>query len=201
MHENSIFSYTYHMPVMNNAIHLYITRNKDNKDTRNCEKILLYYQGTLNNALVGSLTQYLRKKLDRSKPSHWKVHTIFTEMAQNIALYSADRAIFDKNEAIGLVLVKEYKDTYEITTTNLVTQQQVYLLKTRCEEINNLNTEELRKFKNQLLEKSTEINRKAGANIGLVQVALIAKNKLDYHILPLDTERAVFQVSVSVAKS
>ena len=69
--------------------------------------------------------------------------------------------------------------------------QSINDLKIKLEEINNLETKEIRNVYRQMLS-SAEFSTKGGAGLGLIEMAKKTGNKLDYDFVPLDDELFIF---------
>ena len=70
-------------------------------------------------------------------------------------------------------------------------------LKVKLDEINNLETKEIRNVYRQMLSNS-EFSNKGGAGLGLIEMAKKTGNKLDYDFVELDNEFSYFILSKTV---
>ena len=129
-----------------------------------------------------------------------KIFKIFIELAQNIAMYSVERCPSDdKNFAgYGVFMLKEDEDFFWLITGNKAKKDDAFLAAEKCNTINNLSREELREYKRTLRKQPA--NDKGGGNIGLIQVALLSNNKLDYDVYNVDNEYSFFTIGVKIPK-
>ena len=127
-----------------------------------------------------------------------RIFKIFIELAQNVSIYSAEKNIATKKFGIGSLVVTETSGYYYFYTGNIVENKDISPLINRCEIINSLNIDGLRKYKRAQLELPD--NDRGGANIGLIQVAIASSNPLSMEFSPIDKENSFFAVSVKVLK-
>ena len=116
----------------------------------------------------------------------WKV-------LQNVSRHS------DKNELANMSLVVYSKSIggYTVTTGNVISTSNILDLKRKLDEINHLDTGEIRNVYRQMLSNS-EFSTKGGAGLGLIEMAKKTGNKLDYDFLELDNVNSYFILSKTV---
>ncbi|NJO03938.1 MAG: hypothetical protein HC880_21705 [Bacteroidia bacterium] len=165
------------------------------------DQVILSYKGPLSDVLLSELSRDIRTKLHREDSSTGKkVFAVFMELAQNVLFYSKEENVFGgyKNKVGTLVIVQD--DThYRLITGNLVFKKDIPQLQEKCEVINSLDREALRKYKRSLRNAPREEESK-GAGIGLVQAALTSDNPLEVNIQELSGSYAFFVLYVSVKK-
>jgi hypothetical protein len=84
-----------------------------------------------------------------------------------------------------------------VTTGNVLPAAGINDLKSKLDEINNLQTDEIRNVYRQMLSTS-EFSSKGGAGLGLIEMAKKTGNKLDYDFVPIDKDYAYFILSKTV---
>jgi hypothetical protein len=84
-----------------------------------------------------------------------------------------------------------------VTTGNVLPTSSINDLKVKLDEINNLETKEIRNVYRQMLS-AAEFSSKGGAGLGLIEMAKKTGNKLDYDFVALDNEYSYFILSKTV---
>ena len=115
------------------------------------------------------------------------------ESLQNVSRHSNG----SQHAGMSLVVYSKIRDGYTVTTANVISSSSIEDLKRRLDEINNLNTNEIRSVYRQMLSNS-EFSSKGGAGLGLIEMAKKTGNKLDYDFVPLDEENSYFILSRTV---
>jgi len=114
------------------------------------EKNIIYYKGAFSANVLSRISMNIRKNILCSKVVAKKMFSIFIELGQNVALYSAEINNYGDQEpdhGIGVILVDDCGDSFELTIGNKVKKEWANQLKEKIEKINTLNEQELRKFK------------------------------------------------------
>jgi len=99
----------------------------------------------------------------------------------------------------GSIVIKETKNSYSITTGNLIGNNNVQPLKQHCDRINQLDKEELKQFYKEQLKKP-RVPDKSGAGVGLIEVARKSQSLLQYELNPVNDTYSYFSLSVRVKK-
>jgi hypothetical protein len=115
------------------------------------------------------------------------------ESLQNVSRHSHKYEHSD----MSLVVYSRNVNGYTVSTGNAIPVSGVNELRLRLDEINKLNSIEIREAYRQMLMKS-EISGKGGAGLGLIEMAKKTGNKLDYSFVELDNEFCYFILSKTV---
>ncbi len=160
------------------------------------------YLGAIDRNLLALMAKNVEEKVAEVTPTATKkLFKVFIELAQNIALYSAEKGIStDSNSSgEGIIVLKEFNNFFQIYTGNLATSKDVAALKDKIEKINSMSHDQLREYKRQMRKKkNTDVGR---GNIGLIQVALVSGNPIDYKILQIDEEKYFAIISSRINKT
>lgn len=163
------------------------------------ENIQVLYTGPFDSGILSVLAQNLESSLTVDPKITKKLFKIFIELAQNIALYSAERV---ENEnaytGFGSIILKEYEDFFIFASGNVATKEDIEPVIKKCETINSLTREELRDYKRK--QRKMPPSKKGGGNIGLIQVALTADNPLVYKIININENEYFYIISIKVSK-
>lgn len=160
--------------------------------------IVASYVGPVDGDILTLLAENIEQTLWRSETQRKRFFKIFIELAQNVALYSEERAfVKDKKYGAGTLIISDFGEYFSFTAGNIVTKKTKEILAEKGEKINSCNRVQLREMKRKLRKTG---NNKGGGNIGLVQVALLAKNPFDIEFFPIDDSKYFYLVSVKINK-
>lgn len=163
------------------------------------EHVLISYKGPFASGILALIGDYIKTIIKKNPKIGKKVFAIFMELAQNIAYYSAERSVLEtKDNGIGTLVITEADEHYEFSTGNIVFNKDIIPVIDKCEVINSLDRESLRKYKRE--QRMLPSDQHDNAHIGLIQVALTSANPLDIEVTPIDNNRAFFAVKVKIDK-
>lgn len=163
--------------------------------------ILMTYKGPVNKLALSSMNEFLKSILSHYEKASRKIFKIFVEIAQNISYYSEEKSAFGNNEeaiGAGTIALFEYENHFNLFAGNLVKNETAGFLKTKCETINNLNQDGLRQLKREHLDLPD--SKKGGANIGLINAAIISENKIGFKFEKVDESIMFFELKIKIEK-
>ncbi|MFT5617694.1 MAG: putative glyoxalase superfamily protein PhnB [Arenicella sp.] len=163
---------------------------------------IVYYKGAFSAPVLSRIGTNIRKKLSSSKKVAKRVFSIFLELGQNVALYSSETNNYGdggEGQGIGVVLLKDKGDSYELTFRNLVEKSSSNVLAGKLDQINGLEERELRKLKINQREAPRE-EGKDGGNIGLIHVALQSGNTVNYRLEEMNDSYNYITLNINVKK-
>jgi hypothetical protein len=158
--------------------------------------VQLFYKGSFDGNIRATIVNYINEIVTNQGVAR-KLSSIFIELAQNIAYHSAEMMMFEgKPVGIGSVIIAEQEGQYIFATGNIVKNSDIEPVLERCEMINSLDRDGLRKFKRE--QRNQPQGPHDGAHIGLIQVALISSNPLDISVTPVDDNDSFFSILVKI---
>ncbi|MGB0525112.1 MAG: SiaB family protein kinase [Flammeovirgaceae bacterium] len=163
---------------------------------------IIYYKGVFSANILSKISMNIRKQLSTSRQVAKRVFSIFLELGQNVALYSAESNNFGdgkEEHGVGVLMLDERNDAFVLTVGNLILQRKKKEIIGRIERINKLNEQELRKLKIEQ-RGMPRAEGQGGANIGLIHVALQSGKPFTYEIQDMDDEFAFLILHVGVDK-
>jgi hypothetical protein len=101
---------------------------------------------------------------------------------------------------MSLVVYSRTTDGYAVTTGNVLPAINIENLRSKLDEINNLDADQIRKVYRDTLGKS-EFSNKGGVGLGLLEMARKTGNKLDYDFIELNEHFSYFILSKTVDSS
>jgi len=167
---------------------------------RSKHDIVISYKGPFDKNAMSLIGNYIRGIFSKDQRASKKVFKVFIELAQNIAQYSAEKNIIGDyiGSGVGSLVMVEFEDYYLLVTGNLIKADSLGPVIDKCELINALDKEGLRKLKREQL-RQTDHSRQ-GADIGLIQLAITSDNPLEFEVKPIDKENSFFTIKVKINK-
>jgi hypothetical protein len=160
------------------------------------ERLMFVYRGIVTNENSSSLLMLLEKEMETSEFSFVGRKRLFMfvlESLQNVTKHS-DRNHFGE---MSLVVYSKTDNGYTVTTGNVIETGSIGNLKGKLDEINNLESDEIRSVYRDMLSHS-EFSSKGGAGLGLIEMAKKTGNKLDYDFINIDDRFSYFVLSKTV---
>lgn len=137
------------------------------------------YKGEVTSTVVTNILDLAKLNLNDIdlKPLSSRIYFILGEGLQNISRHQ-DK-IDGTTPSDSIILISKQKDTYNITTGNLIQVDKKDELEEKMQKINSMNIDELRSFA-RYIRKNYTLSEKGGANLGLVEMAKRSGSKLIY---------------------
>lgn len=178
------------------------------------QNAVMYYKGSFDQAILENISLKLRRRFADNPRMSAKLFSVFIELAQNIAYYSAESNFFyeedlknnilqadedKKNYGVGTVVIHNRENEIILSAGNLVPTEKVKGMITKCKEINILSVDELRALKKEIRSLDHTQEQKGG-NIGLIHVALKSGNPLKVEAKKIDENNSYFVISSTIEK-
>jgi hypothetical protein len=160
------------------------------------ERLMFVYRGVVTNENSASLLMLLEKEMENSEfgfVGRKRLFMFVLESLQNVSRHS-DR---DQYGEMSLVVYSKTDSGYTVTTGNVIETEKINDLKSKLDEINKLESGEIRSVYRQMLSRA-EFSSKGGAGLGLIEMAKKTGNKLDYDFITLDDKFSYFILSKTV---
>lgn len=160
------------------------------------ERLMFVYRGVVTNENSASLLMLLEKEMENSEfgfVGRKRLFMFVLESLQNVSRHS-DRDHFSE---MSLVVYSKTDSGYTVTTGNVIETDKIENLKAKLDEINNLDSDEIRSVYRNMLSNS-EFSSKGGAGLGLIEMAKKTGNKLDYDFIKLDDDFSYYILSKTV---
>lgn len=159
------------------------------------ENIVLSFKGPISDNLLVGIENMIKTKLREKKQASEiikKVFSVFVELSQNVCFHSADRCG-------GILLIRDSKDFYEISSGNMIKKSETDPLGDRIRHINSLEPSELKKFYVRRLRTPLRTG-KSGGNVGLIIVLRQSGNPIAFAVHPVDETRSFIEIHVKIGK-
>jgi len=138
----------------------------------------------LENEMKSSEYGYLGRK---------RLFMFVLESLQNVQRHS------NKNQHanMSLVIYSKTDNGYTVSTGNVIPNENIGILKSKLDEVNKIETDDIRNVYRQKLSNS-ELSSKGGAGLGLIEMAKKTGNRLDYDFYTIDNEYSYYILSKTV---
>lgn len=127
-----------------------------------------------------------------------KLYTVLYELGQNIIKYGVQEEDSDISEQPYIsISYDNNSDLFDIICANKVSNKAVETIKSRIDEVNSLNQEEI-KSKYKELRKSQKYAHENGAGIGFFEFAKRSDKKIIYNFDFISSENSYYTIVISI---
>lgn len=166
------------------------------------QQTMLCFKGALTEKLILVLLNTIERKMEAFEPSpklRKRVFQVLTESLQNLKLHG--REIESPNQhGDGIIVVARADEGYSVFTGNYMKPKEVGKLKNKLDQINQMDSDQLRAFYREVLDNGT-FSDKGGGGLGIIDMARKSKRKLEYAFVPSDGESTFFSLNVNVSEN
>jgi hypothetical protein len=157
--------------------------------------IILFYQGRFDTKSTKSVLHLAERNIDsmlEDPAIKRKVSNVLVECLQNVIKHGERIEDPDPSKRNTPVLMIGREDQhYIIASGNAMFTKNIDSLKTRIDNINNLDKEGLKDLYKQIM-RNNDVSEKGGAGLGLVDMARKSGGQLDYHFDTIDQQFTFF---------
>lgn len=168
------------------------------RDKMKAHKFLLIYEGTFSQSLIKAVLALTEKKMEHEGESRGikrKVFNVMVECLQNISKHG--EAVERINQSI--FMIGQTEEGYNVSTGNPILQDEVDSLENKLLAINNMDTDELKDLYKSLMAYG-DYSEKAGAGLGLIDIARKSGSKLNYQFFDLSEDKQFFAMSTKIMR-
>ncbi len=165
------------------------------------EKMKISYKGPVDERILTVFGDYISSIDESYRNQGKKLFKIFFELAENLSSYSSEKVWLDsKNKSVGVgaLILKENDSDFMLIAGNPVFDENIIPVIEKCEYINSLDRESLRKYKRE--ERRRTPSARGNAHIGLIQIALTSANPLDIEITQVAENISYLSIAVKIDK-
>lgn len=166
------------------------------------ENLSYIYRGVFTQKITDNILSLAESNLDKAGESSTvkkRVFSIMVEGLQNITRHQ-DENITTEKDKTGIFVIQRKGNNYFITTGNLIDKQHIKKLTGQLDKINSLEKEELKRYYKEVLNE-TEISKKGGAGLGLIEMARKSGNKLAYDFTGINDIYSFFYLHLEISRS
>lgn len=166
---------------------------------------LFYYHGKFSQGLLVKIGQDLHNKIkgesnDRSLSI--RVFSVFIELIQNVIRYAAlqqppELAQQENSDKIGVIVVGQNNGHYFIACGNEIDADRQEIMENQLNKISKMSKDEIKVYFKEQRKKKTERTSKGGG-IGLIEIAKLACQPIEYDITNLAENRLFYSLTVTL---
>lgn len=163
--------------------------------------IMLVYCGEFTQELNKTLLSFTERRFKADNiedNTRRKLFNIMVEVLQNISKNKIEKSEnIPEVEAVFLLGSDQYN--YILISSNLIRNDKIISLRNRIDQVNSLDKEGLKHlYKEERLKAN--FTEKAGAGIGIIDIARKSEKKLEYSFEELNNEFSIFSFLIRIAK-
>jgi hypothetical protein len=180
---------------MIDAFNIYDKMEKNN--------ILLSFKGDITSELLTSILQIMENKMDNMQEepkTKKKVYNVLVECLQNLYHHMDDATNEngEKNRS-AIFMIAKNEGSYNIITGNYILNDNIFGLKSRLDEVNQLTKDQLKDYYKSVLNNG-EMSLKGGGGLGMIDIARKTGEKLEYDFLEIDKKVSFFTLIIKVTQ-
>jgi hypothetical protein len=164
-------------------------------------EVILEYKGVVTFETIDPLLERLKKLLaymSLQKSVRKRIYCIFVECIENIYKHSITDSLYVNDENIlPYIYLSKQNNKHIIDTGSIVTNNSIKRLRSRLEQLNQLDKSGLKASYADTINKEF-ISDEEGAGLGLIIIALKAENKINYNFKSLTDQYSYFEMKISV---
>jgi len=171
----------------------------DSMERRN---IMLSFKGDMSTDLLTSILQLIENKLDRfgeSAKVKKRMFNILVECLQNLYHHidKPEKSFNGEDQPSVIIMIAKNVTGYSIITGNFMLNNNADNLKKRLEEINAMESEEIKQLYKSVLAEG-KLSEKGGGGLGIIDIARKSGEKLEYGFIPFGDGSSFFSLNVKV---
>ena len=162
--------------------------------------VLLSHFGTFSQDLINSIASSVEELMisgGEIKRTVKRTFSILIEGLQNVYRHGA---LDEDGYKTSFIIVFKNKKHIKIVIGNLVEEEEVKLLSSYIDRINNLNPDQLKNMYLDILSKDP-LSKKGGAGLGFLTMIMKSEYKLKYSLQSVLNNRSTFYVQVKLSRS
>jgi len=163
--------------------------------------IMLVYCGDFSQELNKTLLSFTERKFKTENVednTRRKIFNIMVEVLQNISKNKVD-AGENIPDFEAIFMLGTNNNDYILISSNLIRNEKIAPLQDRIEQVNSLDKEGLKNLYKEV-RLNASFSDKAGAGIGIIDIARKSENKLEYSFVEMNNEYSVFSFLIRITK-
>lgn len=166
------------------------------------EEIFLQYKGPVQYDTIGFLISELKEKMfeNQVKQSVYKkVLMVMIETLENVFKY---HEFFEKDKHIikefpPRLVISKSPDYFRIETSNPIRKKDIAKFKKKLDEIQKLDKNGIKEVYKETITNG-KFSEKGGAGLGIIEIAKISDEKMDFSFKPINNEFELYTVSLII---
>jgi hypothetical protein len=164
-------------------------------------EVILEYKGEIDFETIDPLLERLKKLPEYQEtklPVRKRIYCIFVECIENNYNHSIKDSLYVSDKTmVSYIMLGKQDDHYIISTGNVIMNKSIKKLRSRLEQINQLDKAGIKKSYAEIINKES-ISEEEGAGLGLITIARRAENKINYKFTSLKDQYSFFEMKISI---
>jgi len=181
----------------------YLNYIYENYKALSLQEVSLLFEGQVTHQVMKALTTLVEEQLEELNErelTQRRVYHVLVESLQNINRHAE---VFQDAEhpypGRGVLLVDKQEDSYNVTTGNVIDNNQIEELSEFLGKINNYDSEALDDiYKHQLREG--QLSPKGGAGLGFIDIRRKTGHPLEYQFAPINELTSFFIFTSKISR-
>ncbi len=164
--------------------------------------INLAYEGEITHSITKAFTSLAETNMAREEDAssvQKKVFHVMVECLQNISKHSESTPNESAKDGRGIFMVSKAATEYNVTTGNIIKNENVEKLRSILENINKQDKNGLNKLYKQQMREG-KISERGGAGLGFIDIARKTGQKLLYSFLSIDSKNSFFVLTSTISR-
>lgn len=166
--------------------------------------VILVYEGEVDQSITKAFTSLVERHLTGSEQSFTlkkRVYHVIVECLQNICKHSDNMLTGESlSPGEGVFVVAKDEENYIVVSGNAVYKNKLKFLTESIDHINSLELPELKVYYKKQLKES-RLSEKAGAGLGLIDIARKTERTIKYIIEPINDQVVFFIMKLTIPKN
>jgi hypothetical protein len=163
---------------------------------------IIHYHGYLSYQITGDLINqlsHLSENLNIKKSTYRKIVTLMVEIIENNYKYvdELDNEVLNQTNEKPYFLLKQEGNCFKLSSGNPILREDADKLKNKIEHINQLTYDELKELYKGTMAEGIYENKK-GAGLGIMKMAKITKNKINYSLARINDNLLYYTIEISI---
>ena len=174
------------------------------------ENTLFAYRGSISSEKIGTILDSVDKKLSEKNESNKlkrKFYNVLVESLQNIYHHAEpvdaqtiefyDEKEMKESKKFGMLILNPGTVGYKVILANFIKKHKLQMLKDRVDQLNALNSEEIKALY-KLVLNNHEFSNKGGGGLGIIDIVKRTESKLDIEVFPFNQEYSFCSININV---
>jgi hypothetical protein len=166
---------------------------------------LIDFSGTIQYETIGELIHDFKNmihSLGVQTGTYKKILLVMIESLENIMKYSEcpPRMADGNNQFQPAFTIRKEKKRFYISSSNPITKNNISSIENKIGFLNTLNQQGLKDHYKETITNG-QFSQRGGAGLGLIEMAKISGNKINYDFFPIDENYVRFNLLITVDES
>ena len=168
------------------------------------KEVLTSFKGNLSSEILTSSLQLIENKLEDLEVStrlKKRVYNVLVEALQNLFHHIVENPKMNQEKTLSTVVfeVAAIENGFLISTGNCIENSNVEMLKSRIEQINSMDADQLKEHYKEVLNNGM-MSDKGGGGLGMIDIARKSAHDLEYNFKKIDNNYSLYTLFVKIVE-